>query len=126
VNNKDLSQLDSGVFIGKNRAFKSPCPPASNGEPPYLPHGETWVTQAQHDGLIIDQFPSFPSFPFSAREFNRFQDYLGPSATPGLKRVRNFATISTTLMAMYLKMKDFLVHIFVAQLLIYFTIIETN
>ena len=82
-----------------------------------MKHGEY---QAQHDSLVIDQFPPIPAFPVHARESKRFQDYLGPSAPPFRKRVWNFATISTCPKTIYVKKKDFFLFIFVAQLLIYF------
>ena len=88
-----------------------------------MKHGEY---QAQDGSLVIDQFPPIPSFPFHARESKRFQDYLGPSAPQFLKRVWIFATISTCPKTIYVKKKDFLVYIFVAQLLIYFTLVETK
>jgi hypothetical protein len=76
--------------------------------------------QAQHDSLVMNRFLPFPFFPFHAKASKRFQPYLGPSAPLVLNGVRNFATIPNFLIAMYVKMKDFLVYVFVAQLLINF------
>jgi hypothetical protein len=127
VNNNDLSQLDYGVFIGKNRAFISLFPPFfKGGNPKAYPLSEKRVIPDSTLQSRLRPFPQFPSFPFHARESKCFQGYLVPTAPLLLKGVRNFATIFTSPMAIYLKTQGFLVYIFVARLLIYFTIGETK